>query len=62
MERLLSRQELAELLGVPAHTLDAWAMSGTGPRYSVIGRHARYRPADVEKWLESRARTEAAAR
>lgn len=60
MEKLLSRRELAELLGVPAHTLDNWAMTGTGPRYSVIGRHARYRPSDVEAWLASRAREGAA--
>jgi excisionase family DNA binding protein len=61
VERLLSRAEVGELLGIPVTTLANWASAGIGPRYAIVGRHSRYRPSDVEKWLESRSR-EAASR
>jgi len=61
MEKLLSRREVAELLGVPAGTVDQWAATGTGPRYMKVGRHARYRPSDLEKWLDTRAQEQRAA-
>ncbi len=53
--RFLSRREVAELLALPERTLAALAYKGTGPRYYRVGRHARYRPEDVERWLETRA-------
>jgi excisionase family DNA binding protein len=55
VEKLLSRKELAALLGVPVNTVANWAAAGTGPKYARIGRHARYRVVDVEKWLDARA-------
>ncbi|WP_312858109.1 helix-turn-helix transcriptional regulator [Pseudonocardia pini] len=51
--KLASRTEVAEYLGVPPATLAQWAHQGTGPRYVRVGRHARYRWADVESWLET---------
>jgi excisionase family DNA binding protein len=56
VEKLLTRQEVAEALHVPLATLHGWASRGLGPAYLIVGRHARYRPSDVEAWLESRAR------
>lgn len=55
MERrsLASRAEVAEYLGVPGATLDRWAHRGTGPKYVRVGRHTRYRWADVERWLDA---------
>ena len=50
-----STTEIAEYLGVPKATLDKWAHVGTGPRFSRVGRHRRYRWADVEKWLDDNA-------
>jgi len=61
VEKLLSRQELSALLGIPLQTLNNWASTGVGPKYVRIGRHARYRPADVEAWLETRAKDPAPA-
>lgn len=61
MEKLLTRREVAEVLSVPVATLDNWATRGFGPAYVIVGRHARYRPSDVERWLESRARMEASS-
>lgn len=49
---LATRAEVATYLSVPAGTLTQWAHKGVGPKYTRIGRHARYRWADVEKWLD----------
>jgi hypothetical protein len=51
-QRLLSRAEVAVWLGVPAKSLATWAHIGRGPRYALVGKHARYDPADVRAWLE----------
>ena len=51
-ERLLSPEEVAAFLGVPVKTLYQWRYKGGGPRGLRVGRHLRYRPADVERWLE----------
>ena len=50
----LTRAEVAEMLRVPAATLAAWAYRGDGPAYYAIGRHCRYRLADIEAWLKGR--------
>jgi len=50
-----STEGLARYLGVPAATVKAWRYKGTGPRGLRVGRHIRYRRADVERWLESQA-------
>lgn len=54
LERLLSRTEVAEMLRVPASTVASWAHRGIGPRYFRVGRHTRYRLADVRSWLETK--------
>lgn len=48
---LLSRREVADRLGIPARTLDVWATRDKGPAYIRVGKHARYRWEDVERWL-----------
>jgi excisionase family DNA binding protein len=50
--RLLTVQELAELLQVPPKTVYSWRYRGEGPRGIMVGRHLRYRPQDVAAWLE----------
>ncbi|MCP4303550.1 MAG: helix-turn-helix domain-containing protein [bacterium] len=54
---LISADELGELLSVPKATLYAWRYRGDGPPSMRIGRHLRYRPADVDEWLTSRVQT-----
>lgn len=54
MEKLLSPAEVAELLGVPLGTVYKWNQQRTGPPVLHVGKHARYRAADVEAWLASR--------
>ena len=53
--RLLTINEVADLLGVPVATIYRWRHVGDGPPGYRIGRHVRYRRLDVETWLESRA-------
>lgn len=53
---LATRAEVAEYLGVPPTTLTQWAHRDKGPAYVRIGRHARYRWSDVEKWLDQQQR------
>ena len=48
----LNSQQLAELLGVPKSTIDFWRASGTGPTFSRLGKHVRYRESDVLAWAD----------
>lgn len=54
IDGLMSPQELAELLGLPISTVYGMNCEGSGPRRIRIGKHIRYRRADVNKWLDSR--------
>ena len=49
-EKHLTPETLAEREGVPLKTVYAWNSAGTGPRYMKIGRHVRYKLADVIAW------------
>ena len=51
---LISTSELAKFLGVPVNTVYAWQSRGNGPPGYRVGRHTRYRPAEVLAWLEQR--------
>ncbi len=48
-------ETLADYLDVPVRTVYSWNHSGTGPRPIRVGKHVRYRRADVEAWLEAQA-------
>jgi hypothetical protein len=48
---LMDTPTTAGYLNVPPATLDQWAYRGTGPKWSKVGRHRRYRLADVDAWL-----------
>ena len=50
-----SHEEAARYLGIPPATLHALNYKGTGPKSYKIGRHRKYRPADVELWCEQHA-------
>ncbi|HSJ43618.1 MAG TPA: helix-turn-helix domain-containing protein [Euzebyales bacterium] len=53
-ERLLTIQEVADMIAVPVATLYQWRSRGGGPVGMRIGRHVRYDPADVRAWLDQR--------
>ena len=52
---LMGPEDLARLLGVPVATLYAWKHRSLGPPALKVGRHLRWRPEDVNRWLEDQA-------
>ena len=50
--RLWTPEELADYLGVTLHCVYAWSSRGGGPKVLRVGARLRYRPADVEEWLD----------
>nr|WP_042370267.1 helix-turn-helix domain-containing protein [Streptacidiphilus neutrinimicus] len=52
---LLSAEELAGFLQVPLSTVYVWNHRRQGPPAHKVGRHLRYRWAEVEAWLEDQA-------
>lgn len=62
MERLMTSQDLSDILGVPPRTLDQWAYLKQGPPFLKVGRHRRYRSVDVEAWIAAQVSTSSDAR
>src|SRR5438552_3286541 len=57
-ERLLTRTEVAQQLGLSPKTLRNWAWRGLGPTVIYVRgakQPPRYRQADVDAWLAGRA-------
>ena len=54
-DSLLTIRQLAAKLQVPEQTLYAWRTRGEGPPGLRVGRYVRYRPRDVEAWLDAKA-------
>lgn len=52
-DRYLTPIDLADLLGVPIETVYQWRRKRTGPRGFRVGRHLRYDPEDVRRWVQS---------
>lgn len=42
---------VAEHIGVPPKTIVTWRYLRSGPPYVKVGKHVRYRWADVDAWL-----------
>jgi predicted DNA-binding transcriptional regulator AlpA len=43
---------------LPAQTLRQWRYTGVGPKAFRIGRHLRYEPAEVRRWLDQECTSE----
>jgi excisionase family DNA binding protein len=55
-QKLLTREEAAAYLGLKAQTLATWASAKRyNLRYIKAGRCVRYRQADLDRFVESRA-------
>ncbi|MGH2690325.1 MAG: helix-turn-helix transcriptional regulator [Actinomycetota bacterium] len=52
--QFLSAQEVAGLFQVPLKTIYQWRYLGEGPPSVRIGRHLRFDPADVARWVQDR--------
>jgi excisionase family DNA binding protein len=55
LSRLLTVQELADLLQVPLKTIYTWRYKGIGPPAVPVGKYLRFRTEDVAAWLDTRA-------
>jgi len=54
---LLTPKQLAERLQLPIQTLYGWRHRGVGPTAIRVGKHTRYRGAEVERWLDEQSST-----
>ena len=52
MERLLSTEEAAEVLGMNRSWLDRARVAGEGPSFVRLGRVVKYRPDDLRRFIE----------
>lgn len=50
-ERLWSVNDVSRYLGVPVSTLHQWRYLGRGPAAFRVGKHLRYDPGVVRRWL-----------
>ena len=56
LEQLFDEKELARLLQVSVGTVRWWRIERRGPRYIKAGYLVRYRPSDVQEWLQQGTR------
>ena len=54
MERLLTTEEVADLLAVPKATLYRMRYVGSSPPAIRVGRHLRWEESALRAWLDSR--------
>ncbi|MEU7911283.1 helix-turn-helix transcriptional regulator [Microbispora bryophytorum] len=52
-EKHLTPEDLANRVRVPLATVYQWNSRGGGPRFMRVGKHVRYKIADVEAWEET---------
>jgi predicted DNA-binding transcriptional regulator AlpA len=61
LPRLLTPQEVADMLGLTERTLERWRITGEGPRYSKLSRSTvRYLREDVATFVADRLRANTA--
>lgn len=48
----LSPKEVAERFNIPETSLSKWRSLKIGPPYRKLGKHIRYKPAEVKDWIE----------
>lgn len=58
VEKMLSQQQVAQILGVSTKTLEYWRWKKKGPKFLKIGRLARYRESDIIAYIQSLVRQE----
>ena len=51
-DRYLGPSEVAEILGVPVETIYQWRYKRTGPPGFRVGRHLRFDPHALRRWVE----------
>lgn len=59
-DELWDTAKVAGLCGVPEATVRYWRHARVGPPSARLGRHVRYRPADVHAWIAQQFRQDPA--
>ena len=59
VEKLLGKEEVANILGIPPKTLYSWRHRGEGPPAIRVGRHLRWTERSVAAWIEQKEGTSA---
>lgn len=49
---LIEEKALASSLGVTLQTVVSWRKKGSGPRYTMVGKHIFYQEKEVFAWLD----------
>ncbi|MFT3673558.1 helix-turn-helix transcriptional regulator [Aestuariivirga sp.] len=52
---LLNEHQAAEVLNLTVSSLRNWRLRGDGPTFIKAGRLVRYRPSDLDDWVNRRA-------
>ena len=58
---LLTDDQVHQLTGIKPKTLANWRGQGKGPRFVKVGHRIRYRPEDIQAFIESRVYTSTSA-
>ncbi|WP_353685423.1 helix-turn-helix domain-containing protein [Thermodesulfovibrio sp. 3462-1] len=53
-EKLLTSQEVAEILGITMHRLYTWTAQGKIPVIKISRKMIRFRWSDIEQWLQEK--------
>ena len=48
---LLTEKQIAEFLNLSVKTIQAWRVTGRGPRFHRLGRSIRYDSQEVRAWI-----------
>ena len=55
LAELWTIQQVSAFLGIPVGTLYQWRHRGDGPPAFRVGRHLRFDPVEVRRWLLDQA-------
>ena len=53
--RLLNEYDVSDIFRLSVATMRHWRLTGKGPKWLKLGSAVRYRPEDVQAYLEGRA-------
>jgi excisionase family DNA binding protein len=54
----MTTEDVSKVYKVPVATIYKWRGEGKGPRALKVGKHLRFRPEDVEAYLDEMAETD----
>lgn len=53
-DKMLNTKQAAKLLSLSPKTLENWRCSGSGPKFTKIGRLVMYNIGDLNRWIDAR--------